>query len=185
MINDALQDAEDHMKGAIKALDESLNSVRTGRANPALVEKMVVEYYGQLTPLYQMAQISVPEAMQLMIKPFDKGSIKAIEKAIQNSDLKLTPNSDGIVIRLSLPMLTTERRREMVKIVHQKVEDGKVSVRNIRRSAMDDLKEYEKEKLISEDERADGEDKIQKLTDKYIAQVEQTGKRKEDEVMGN
>lgn len=184
MINDVLTDTEAHMKSAIKALEEHLGTVRTGRANPALVEKMIVEYFGTPTPLYQMAQISVPEPMQIMIKPFDKGSIKAIEKAIQNSDLKINPNSDGTVIRLNLPMLTTERRRELAKVVHQKVEEGKVSVRNIRRNAMDDLKEFEKEKMISEDERAEGEDKIQKLTDKYIEVVDHTGKRKEEEVMG-
>jgi len=183
MVNDILADAEGHMKGAIKALEEHLATIRTGRANPALVEKMVVEYYGQPTPLYQMATISVPEPMQLMIKPFDKGSLKAIEKAIQNSELKLTPNSDGIVIRLNIPALTTERRRELVKIVHQKIEEGKISVRNIRRNAMDDLKEYEKEKMISEDEREDGEDRVQKLTDAFIQQVEQVGKHKEEEVM--
>jgi ribosome recycling factor len=183
MINDVLADAEAHMKSAIKALEDHLSTIRTGRANPALVEKMVVEYYGQPTPLYQMATISVPEPMQLMIKPFDKASLKAIEKAIQNSELKLTPNSDGVVIRLNLPALTQERRRELVKLVHQKIEEGKISVRNIRRNAMEDLKEFEKEKMISEDERTDGEEKVQKLTDTYIHQVEQVGKLKEEEVM--
>jgi len=183
MINDILADAESHMKSSIKALEEHLATIRTGRANPALVEKMVVEYYGQPTPLYQMATISVPEPMQLMIKPFDKASLKAIEKAIQTSELKLTPNSDGVVIRLNIPALTTERRRELVKLVHQKVEEGKIAVRNIRRNAMDDLKEFEKEKMISEDERKDGEERVQKLTDAFIVQVEQVGKHKEEEVM--
>jgi ribosome recycling factor len=183
MINDVLSDAESHMKSAVKALEEHLGAVRTGRANPALVEKLLVEYYGQQTPLYQMATITVPEPMQIAIKPFDKNSIKAIEKAIQNSDLKLTPNSDGIIVRLNLPLLTTERRRELVKVVHQKVEEGKVSVRNIRRSAMEDLKEFEKEKLISEDELAEGEEKVDKLTAKYIEAIEGVGKHKENEVM--
>jgi ribosome recycling factor len=183
MINDVLHETETHMKGAIKALEEHLGAIRTGRASPLLVERMLVDYYGTATPLYQMATITVPEPMTIMIKPFDKTSIKSIEKAIQLSDLKLTPNSDGTVIRLNLPMLTQERRKELVKVVHHKVEESKVSVRNVRRNAMDDLKEFEKEKMISEDERSEGEEKVQKLTDKYIENVEMLGKRKEDEVL--
>jgi ribosome recycling factor len=185
MINDVLTETEDHMKGAVRALEEHLAGVRTGRASPALVDKMIVEYYGTLTPLYQMATVSVPEPMTIMIKPFDKSSLKPIEKAIQASDLKLTPNNDGAVIRLNLPPLTTERRKELVKVVHHKVEESKVSVRNIRRKAMDDLKDFEKEKMISEDERVAGEEKVQKLTDKYIEEVDHRGKQKEAEVMGN
>ncbi len=183
MINDVLKESETHMKGAIHALEEHLGAVRTGRANPMLVEKLMVDYYGTPTALYQIATITIPEPMLIQIKPFDKSSFKAIEKAIQQSDLRLTPNSDGTVIRLTLPMLTQERRRELVKVVHHKVEEAKVAVRNVRRHAIEDLKEFEKEKMISEDDLADGEEKIQKLTDKYIDLVESAGKRKEDEVM--
>ncbi len=183
MINDVLKETETKMKGAIHSLEENFNGIRTGRASPALVEKLLVDYYGTPTPLYQMATINVPEPMLLTIKPFDKSVIKAIEKAIQLSDLKLTPNNDGQLIRLALPMLTGERRKELVKIVHTKVEDAKVSLRNIRRGAIDDLRDFEKEKMISEDEKRTGEEQVQKLTDRYIAEVESLGKHKEDEVM--
>ncbi len=183
MINDVLKETETKMKGAVHALEENLGGIRTGRASPALVEKLMVDYYGTPTPLYQMATINVPEPMLITIKPFDKTSMKAIEKAIQQSELRLTPNNDGQLIRLSLPMLTTERRRELTKIVHTRIEEAKVSLRNIRRGAIDDLRDFEKEKMISEDEKTDGEEKVQKLTDKYIEVIETTGKRKEDEVM--
>lgn len=184
MINDdVLKETETRMKGAIHALEENLNSVRTGRASPALVEKLLVDYYGTPTPLYQVATINVPEPMLLTIKPFDKSAIKAIEKAIQLSDLKLTPNNDGQLIRLALPMLTGDRRKELVKIVHTKIEESKVSLRNIRRGAMDDLRDFEKEKMISEDEKRQGEEHVEKLTSRYIEQVDSIGKRKEDEVL--
>lgn len=183
MINDVLKEAETKMKGTIHALEENLNTIRTGRASPALVEKLLVEYYGTPTPLYQVATINVPEPMLITIKPFDKSAIKAIEKAIQQSDLKLNPNNDGQLIRLALPMLTGERRKELVKVVHSKVEEAKIALRNIRRGSIDDLRDFEKEKMISEDEKRQGEEQMQKLTDRYIEQVETIGKRKEDEVM--
>lgn len=183
MINDVLKDAESRMKGAIHSLEENLQTIRTGRANPSLVEKLMVEYYGTPTPLYQMATINAPEAMLLTIKPFDKGSLRDIEKAIQTSDLGLNPNNDGQIIRLALPPLSTERRRELVKVVHTRIEESKVALRNIRRGAIDDLREFEKESLISEDEAHHGHDEVQKLTDKYTEQVDTIGKHKEQEIM--
>jgi ribosome recycling factor len=183
MINDVLKDSESRMKGAIHSLEEDLSTIRTGRASPALVEKLMVEYYGTPTPLYQMATINVPEAQLITIKPFDKTSLRDIEKAIQASELGLTPNNDGTLIRLSLPPLTQERRKELVKVVHHRLEDAKVAVRNIRRGSIDDIREFEKESLISEDDSRRGQEEIQKLTDKYIELVDSTGKRKEQEIM--
>ncbi|MCC7206772.1 MAG: ribosome recycling factor [Anaerolineae bacterium] len=183
MINDILKDAEGRMKGAVHALQEDLNGIRTGRANPALVEKLMVEYYGTPTPLYQLATINIPEAMMITIKPFDKSSLKTIEKAILASDLGLTPGNDGTLIRLVLPALTQERRKELVKVVHHRLEESRVAMRNVRRSAIEDLRSFEKEGLISEDESRRGQDDVQKLTDKYIEQVEDIGKRKEQEIM--
>jgi len=183
MINDVLKDAESRMKGAIHSLEEHLTTIRTGRANPSLVEKLMVEYYGTPTPLYQMATINVPEAMLITIKPFDKSSLHTIEKAIMTSDLGLNPNNDGTIIRLALPPLTTERRKELVKVVHNKLEESRIAVRNIRRGAIDDLREFEKESMISEDESHHGQEEVQKLTDRYIEQLESIGKRKEQDIM--
>lgn len=183
MINDILKDAEGRMKSAIVALEEDLNGIRTGRASPALVEKLQVEYYGTPTPLYQMANISVPEALLIVIKPFDKSTIKEIEKAIRTSELGLNPSNDGVIIRLPLPPLTTERRKELVKVVHHRLEEARVAVRNVRRHAIEELREYEKESLISEDESHGGQESVQKLTDRYISQIDEIGKRKEQEIM--
>lgn len=183
MINDVLKDAESRMKGAIHALDEDLGTIRTGRASPTLVEKLMVEYYGTPTPLYQMATINVPEAQLITIKPFDKSSLRDIEKAIQASELGLNPNNDGTLIRLVLPPLTQERRKELTKVVHHRIEEAKVAVRNIRRSAIDDIREFEKESLISEDDSHRGQEDIQKLTDRYTELVEEKGKHKEQEIM--
>ncbi|HID84159.1 MAG TPA: ribosome recycling factor, partial [Anaerolineales bacterium] len=152
MIKEVLQDAEHRMQGAVRVLEDELRGIRTGRANPALVERLEVEYYGVPTPLMQIATITVPEPRQLLIKPFDPSSLKAIEKAIRNSDLGLTPNNDGHSIRLILPPLTEERRRELVKVVHRRVEEARVAIRNVRRDAIKDLRELEGEKMISEDE---------------------------------
>jgi ribosome recycling factor len=143
----------------------------------------MVEYYGTPTPLYQMANINVPEALMIVIKPFDRSSIKDIEKAIQASNLGLTPSNDGTVIRLVLPPLTQERRKDLVKVVHQRLEEARIAMRNVRRHAIEDLREFEKESLISEDESRGGQESIQKLTDKYIEQVDAIGKRKEQEIM--
>jgi ribosome recycling factor len=182
MVKDALRDAEERMKGALHALTESLATIRTGRASPALVEKLMVEYYGAPTPLMQLASISAPEPRLLTIKPFDASSLKSIEKAIQASDLGINPSNDGKLLRLSLPPLTEERRKDLVKVVHHRLEESRVAVRNVRRDTHNDLREFEKEKLITEDELKHGETDLQKLTDKYIEQIESHGKKKEDEI---
>lgn len=183
MIKDALSEAEDRMKGAITALGNDLATVRTGRASPALVERLDVAYYGTPTPLQQLATISAPEPRLLTIKPFDPSSLKDIERAILASDLGLTPNNDGKIIRLSIPALNEERRRQLTKVVHHRLEDARVAVRNIRRAVHDDLREFQKEKLITEDELERGETDLQKLTDRYVEKVDDLGRRKEAEIM--
>jgi ribosome recycling factor len=182
MIKEALADAEERMKGAITALEQNLATIRTGRASPALVERLMVEYYGTPTPLQQLATISAPEPRLLTIKPFDPSSLKDIERGILASDLGLTPSNDGKLIRLNIPPLTEERRKELIKVVHHRLEEARVAVRNIRRAAHDDLREFEKEKVISEDDLRRGETDLQKLTDKYIEKVDEHGKRKEAEI---
>jgi ribosome recycling factor len=183
MIKDVLKDAEERMKSALAVLEEDLQGMRTGRASTGLVERLNVEYYGTPTPLFQLATITVPEAQLIAIRPFDKGSLKIIEKAILASELGLTPNNDGTIIRLSIPPLTQERRVELQKLVNRRVEEARVAVRNVRRSAIDDLREFEKEKMVSEDESKRGQEDVQKLTDKYIHQIEEAGKRKDAEIM--
>jgi ribosome recycling factor len=183
MIDDVLNDADQHMGKAVEALKRDLSTIRTGRASPALVERLMIEYYGTPTPLIQLASVAVPEARQLLIQPYDKSSISSIERAISKSDLGLTPNNDGRAIRLNLPALTEERRRDLVKVSRRKTEDARVAVRNIRRQANDDIREAEREKLVSEDERKRGEERLQKLTDSYIVELDQIGERKEAEIM--
>jgi len=183
MIKEAVQDAERRMRSAINSLQEDLAGIRTGRANPGLVEKLSVEYYGSPVPLIQLATISVPEPRQLLIKPFDAGSIKDIDRAIQSSDLGLTPINDGKVIRLNLPVLTEERRRELSKFVNNRLEEARVAVRNVRRDAIKDMREFESEKLISEDDLKRGEEDIQKLTDKITDEITSVGTEKEKEIM--
>lgn len=183
MIKDALSEAEERMKGAITALTNDLAGVRTGRASPALVERLDVMYYDTPTPLLQLATISAPEPRMLTIKPFDPSSLKDIERAILASELGLTPNNDGKIIRLNIPPLNEERRRQLTKVVHHRLEDARVAVRNIRRSVHDDLREFQKEKLITEDELERGETDLQKLTDKYVEKVDELGQRKEAEIM--
>ena len=183
MIKDILTDAEHRMRSAIQVLHDDLAAIRTGRASPALVERLPIEYYGTPTPLQQLASIGVPEPRTLMIKPFDATTLKAIEKAIQSSDLGLNPNNDGKVIHLNLPPLTEERRRDLVKHVHHRLEESRIAIRNIRRDSHNDLRDFEKEKLISEDELERGEEDLQKLTDKYIEEIAQQGKNKEVEIM--
>ncbi|MBN1439155.1 MAG: ribosome recycling factor [Anaerolineales bacterium] len=183
MVKEALIEAGNKMKSAEKALEESLSSLRTGRASPMLVEKLMVDYYDVPTPLMQLATISAPEPRLLAIKPFDPTSIKTIEKAILASDLGLTPTNDGKIIRLSIPALTEDRRRDLVKIVHHRAEETRIAIRNVRRDTHNDLREFEKEKIISEDERERGEEDLQKLTDKHIESVEQIVARKEKEIM--
>jgi ribosome recycling factor len=171
------------MQKSTHVLVEDLTTIRTGRANPGLVEKLQIEYYGSPTSLMQLASISVPEPRTLMIKPFDKTTLKSIEKAILASDLGLTPNNDGQVIRLNLPPLTEDRRRDLVKHIHHRLEEARVALRNIRRDSMKDIKDYESEKLISEDDRKRGEDELQKLTDRFMAEVDKIGHSKEQEIM--
>lgn len=183
MLKDIYKETETRMKGAIQALEDDLAGIRTGRASPALIERLQVEYYGTNTPLIQLASISVPEARQLLIRPFDVSSLKTIERAILASDLGLTPNNDGKSIRLNLPPLTEERRRELVKIVNHRVEEARVAARNIRRDAIRDLREFEQEKMISEDELEEGEEELQKITDRYIEEINSIGERKEKEIM--
>nr|WP_236709994.1 ribosome recycling factor [Longilinea arvoryzae] len=183
VIKETVKEAETRMKGALQNLEDSLATIRTGRASPALVEKLPIDYYGAPTPLMQLASISVPEPRTLMIRPFDASSLKTIERAIIASDLGLTPNNDGRVIRLNLPPLTEERRRDLVKIVHSRLEECRVSIRNVRRDLLKDLREFEHEKMISEDDLKRGEEELQKLTDKMIAQTEEIGERKEKEIL--
>lgn len=183
MINDLMRDAKGRMQTALDVLNDDLVGIRTGRASPALVEKLQVEYYGSELTLIQLATISVPEARQLMIRPFDGSSLRAIERAIQASDLGLTPSNDGKVIRLNLPPLTEERRRDLVRMVNNRLEDARVAIRNIRRDTLKDLRDFEKEKMISEDELHQGEDELQDLTNEMIEQVAVIGKRKEEEIM--
>lgn len=183
MLKEIYREAETRMKGAIQALEEDLAGIRTGRASPALIERLAVDYYGTPTPLIQLSSISVPEPRSLLIRPFDPSTLKAIERAILASDLGLTPNNDGKSIRLNLPPLTEERRRELVKVVHNRVEEARVAVRNIRRDAIRDLREFEQEKMISEDERKKGEEELQKITDRCIEEINAIGERKEKEIL--
>jgi ribosome recycling factor len=183
VIKDLLNDAETRMRGAISVLHNDLAAIRTGRASPALVERLMVEYYGTPTALQQLASISVPEPRSLVIKPFDASTIKTIEKAIQISDLGLNPNNDGKVIHLNLPPLTEERRRDLVKHMNHRLEEARIAIRNIRRDVHNDMREFEKEKLVSEDELKRGEEDLQKLTDRFIEEVAEQGKKKEAEIM--
>jgi len=183
MLKEVYKETETRMQGAIQALEEDLAGIRTGRAHPALVERLPVEYYGAPTPLIQLASISVPEPRSLLIRPFDSSSVKAVERAIQTSDLGLTPNTDGKVIRLNLPMLTEERRRELTRLVNSRIEEARVAVRNVRRDSIRDLREFEQEKMISEDELRRGEDELQKITDRFIDEINAIGERKEKEIL--
>lgn len=177
-----LVDVEDHMVKSVEATQRSFNTIRTGRANSALLDRIVVEYYGAPTPLKSLANISTPDASTIAIQPFDRGSLNLIEKAIQMSDLGLTPNNDGAVIRINIPPLTSDRRKELVKTAAKLAEEGKVSIRNVRRDAVDSVRKQEKNSEISEDESRDLQDKIQKLTDKYIAKVEDLLTEKEKDI---
>jgi ribosome recycling factor len=183
MIKDILREAAERMQSALDGLEEDLSAIRTGRASPALVERLPVDYYGMNTPLIQLATISVPEPRQLLIRPFDPSTLKDIERAILVSDLGLTPNSDGKAIRLTLPQLTEQRRHELVKVVHNRMEETRVRVRNVRRDLIRDLRDFEDEGLISEDDQERGEKEIQDITDKMNKKIEEIGERKEKEIM--
>lgn len=176
-------DHEDRMKKALDVLRKEYGSLRAGRATPALLDKITVDYYGIPTPVNQVANISVPEPRMIVLQPWEKSMFNPIEKALLKSDLGLTPSSDGSVIRLTIPQLTKERRAELVKVVHKKAEESRVAVRNLRRDANDAIKKLEKEKTISEDETKKAQDDIQKLTDKYIKEIDAVMTSKEKEVM--
>ena len=183
MMDDILRDAEERMKAAVRVLEDELKKLRTGRATPALVEHLTIDYYGVPTPLIQLAAITAPEPRMLLIKPFDPKIVPQIERAILTSDLGINPTNDGKQIRLVLPPLTEERRRELVRIVAQRVEHARVAIRNVRRDAIKDLRELEDEKMISEDERMRAEKKVNEITEKYIKQVNEVGARKEREIL--
>ncbi len=174
--------AEEKMQKALSALNANFNTIRAGRANPAVLDRITVEYYGTPTPLNQMAAISVPDPRTLMISPWDRSTLKSIEKAIQTSDLGINPNNDGSVIRLVFPPMTSERRNELAKEVHKMAEDGKIALRNIRRDAMDKLKAQKKNGEITEDDVKDGEKEIQKVTDKYVKEADAMADKKIKEI---
>jgi ribosome recycling factor len=183
VVTDLMSECEAKMHRVLESLKRDLAGVRTGRASPALVDKVQVDYYGVPTPLNQIANVTVPEPRLIVIQPYEKTMMAGIEKAIQKSDLGLTPSNDGRVIRLKIPELTEERRRDLVKVARRRIEEGRVSVRNVRRDSQEDLKDYEKEKLISEDEFKRGHERLQKLTDAMIVEVDRIGAKKEEEIM--
>ncbi|HAX74909.1 MAG TPA: ribosome recycling factor [Cyanobacteria bacterium UBA11372] len=178
-----LADAESHMQKAIESTQRAFNSIRTGRANAALLDRVMVEYYGSPTPLKSLANINTPDASTIAIQPYDRSSLNLIEKAISMSDIGLTPSNDGSVIRLNIPPLTSERRKELVKVAAKYAEEGKVSIRNIRRDTVDNIRKQEKSSEVSEDEARNQQDKIQKLTDKYIAKIDELLAEKEKDIM--
>ncbi|NIK10820.1 ribosome recycling factor [Alkalibacillus almallahensis] len=182
MSDEVIKDCRDKMKGAVDAFSKQLATVRAGRANPAILDTVYVEYYGAQTPLNQLANVSAPEARLLVITPFDKSAIGDMEKAIQKADLGLTPNNDGKLIRINIPALTEERRKELVKITRKYAEEARVQVRNIRREANDQLKKLEKDSEITEDELRSYTDDVQKETDKHIDQIDQLLEAKEKEM---
>lgn len=177
-----LADIEDHMQKSIEALQRSFNTIRTGRANSSLLDRIVVEYYGSETPLKSLANISIPDSTTITIQPFDRSSMSAIEKAIMLSDIGLTPSNDGVAIRLNIPPLTSDRRKELVKIASKYAEESKVALRNIRRDAIESIRKQEKSSEISQDESRDSQDKVQKLVDKYIAKVDELLSHKEKDI---
>ncbi len=182
-MQDVIKSTKEKMQHSVEATDRDFHTVRTGRATPALLENIKVEYYGSEMPIVQVATVSVPEPRQLLISPWDKAVLPAISKAIHASDLGLTPNSDGSTIRLEIPTLTEERRKELTKQVHHKAEEGKVAIRNIRRDANDHLDKREKAKEISEDDVERGKKEVQKLTDDFIAKIDELTAKKVAEIM--
>ena len=183
MLTDVYQETEERMEKAINALVQELNTIRTGRANPSLVELLPIEYYGTQTALQELASISVPESRSLLIRPYDPSSLKNIEKAILKSELGLMPNNDGENIRLVLPTPTEERRLELVKVVGIKAEDARIALRNIRRDSIRNLRDFEDEKIITEDDLHRGEKEVQEITDKFSKKIDSVCERKEKEIM--
>jgi ribosome recycling factor len=183
MIKEVIADAESRMGKAIETLRRDLATIRTGRASPGLVERLTVDYYGSVTPLHQLAGISVPEPRLLVIQPWDRAAMGAIEKAILKSELGLNPTNDGQLIRIAIPALTEERRKQLVKVVQSHVEEAKVAVRNVRRDAMTQVKELMTEKLIGEDDERRAEHQIDELTKRFVTEADSVGKTKEQEVL--
>jgi ribosome recycling factor len=183
MTTDLFDDAERRMQKAIEALKHDLGSIRTGRASSALLERIQVDYYGTPTPITQVATVTVPDARLLVIQPWEKKMLTDIEKAIQKSDLGINPNNDGQVIRLVIPPMSEERRRDLAKTLHKKLDEHKVAIRNVRRDIQDKLRDREKKKEVSEDELKRSTDRLQKLTDRYIDEMEKVGKAKEQEIL--
>ena len=183
MTEKVLAECESHMKKAVQALQDELATIRTGRASPALIERLHVEAYGTTAPLNQLASISVPEARLLVVQPWDPSLVTAIEKAIMKSDLGLNPSSDGRLIRVVIPYLSEERRRDLIKLVHKKVEEGRVAVRACRHQALETMEHMQKNKQISEDEFKRVKERLQKITDSYIGKVEEVGSNKEEEIL--
>jgi ribosome recycling factor len=183
MIDDVVKETSERMDKSLDALRRDLMTIRTGRASPALVERVMVDAYGTQVPLQQLAGINAPEARLLVVQPYDRSTIGAIDKALRRADLGFNPTNDGAVLRIAIPPLTEERRREMVKLVHRYSEEARVALRNIRRDAIKDLTDLEHEKLISEDDLKRGQDRVQDVTDRHIKQVDEIGKTKEQEVL--
>lgn len=181
--DETLKEADQKMKGAVSVTREELASVRTGRATPAILNRITVDYYGAPTPLNQLASFSVPEPRLLVIQPYDRNSMAQIEKAIMQSDLGLTPSNDGQLIRLPFPPLTEERRKELIRLVHQRAEEGRVAVRNVRRHAKEELERLEREHTISEDDLARAEKELQKHTDQHVSEIDELLSGKEKELM--
>lgn len=183
MIDELLDDGKRRMDKSVEAAHHEFNTIRTGRASAALLDRLMVDYYGTPTPVKQLATINVPEPRMLTVQPFDPGSIKTIERAIQESDLGLSPSNDGKLIRLPIPALTEERRKELVKIVRNLAEEGRVAVRNVRRDVMHDLKELARDGDVGDDEERRAEERLQKLTDDHVHRIDEILKKKEEEIM--
>ena len=182
-VDEVLSDADSRMSKAVEALNRDLNSLRTGRATPALLENLTAAYYGVPTPLNQIATISAPEARLILIQPWDRQALRDIEKSLLKSDMGFNPSNDGTIIRVPIAPLTQERRKELVRVLKRKIEDGKVAVRNVRRDDLEHLRSMEREKLISQDDNHRAQDRLQKATDSYIAQMDQVSTAKEAEIM--
>ena len=183
MIDDLINDATRRMDKSVESTHNEFNTIRTGRASAALLDRVTVDYYGQQTPLKQLATINVPEPRLLTVQPFDPSSIKSVERSLQESDLGLTPSNDGKVIRLPIPQLTEERRKELVKVVKHEAENARVAVRNLRRDAIHHLKEALKKKEVSENDERRAQDEVQKMTDKHIAEIDKLLQQKEAELL--
>jgi len=183
VIDDVLADAEERMQKTLDALRRELAGLRTGRAAPGLIERIEVNYYGTPTPLNQIGGVSAPEARLLVVQPWDKGALNSIEKALRASDLGLNPTNDGQVIRIAIPPLTEERRQQLVRVARKTVEDNRIALRNIRRDAMAQVKEFQQEKLIGEDDERRADQQIQELTNRYVAEADKIGKHKEAEIL--